>query len=137
MDQSIKADRAKLSAAEHSDQEDDWLSRRLDAGLFSLHVSRVVNNLVEFDAIDIALTLLRTGMYLVIQCVPETGNADLEQTVDVILAWLVAEDDGAREKIQSVLADRDESFEDIKATLQGDQIPRLYFISCADLSQSN
>ena len=41
------------------------------------------------------------------------------QTVDVILAWLVAEDDGARTKIQGLLADRDESLKDVKATLQG------------------
>lgn len=40
------------------------------------------------------------------------------QTVDVILAWLIAEDDGARRKIQA-LADRDEILEDIRATLQG------------------
>lgn len=40
------------------------------------------------------------------------------QTVDVILAWLIAEDDGARRKIQA-LADRDEFLEDIRATLQG------------------
>ena len=41
------------------------------------------------------------------------------QTVDVILAWLVAEDDGARTKIQSLLGDRDESLKDKMATLQG------------------
>ena len=40
------------------------------------------------------------------------------QTVDVILAWLIAEDDGARRKIQA-LADRDDILEDIRATLQG------------------
>ncbi|KAK3349762.1 Catenin-beta-like protein [Lasiosphaeria hispida] len=43
------------------------------------------------------------------------------QTVDVILAWLVAEDDGARKKIQALLADRDETVVVIKATIQ-DQI---------------
>ena len=41
------------------------------------------------------------------------------QTVDVILAWLVAEDDGAKTKIQKLLADREESLSNIKATLQG------------------
>lgn len=41
------------------------------------------------------------------------------QTVDVILAWLVAEDDGVRRKIRELLKDRDESFKDLKATLQG------------------
>ena len=40
------------------------------------------------------------------------------QTVDVILAWLIAEDDGARRKIQA-LADRDDILKDIRATLQG------------------
>jgi beta-catenin-like protein 1 len=38
---------------------------------------------------------------------------------DIILAWLVAEDDGASKKIQSLLADRDESLAVVKATLQG------------------
>jgi len=41
------------------------------------------------------------------------------QTIDVILAWLIAEDDGARTRIRSLLADRDERLSDIKATLQG------------------
>lgn len=38
-DQSIKGERAKLSATEQEEQEDEWLSRRLDAGLFTLQVS--------------------------------------------------------------------------------------------------
>ncbi|GME36832.1 hypothetical protein GTA08_BOTSDO09967 [Neofusicoccum parvum] len=40
------------------------------------------------------------------------------QTIDVILAWLVAEDGGARKRIIELLADRDESLKDVKATLQ-------------------
>lgn len=40
------------------------------------------------------------------------------QTIDVILAWLVAEDDGARKKIQTLLADRDETFDVIRVTIQ-------------------
>lgn len=40
------------------------------------------------------------------------------QTIDVILAWLVAEDDGAKKKIQALLADRDETFAAIRATIQ-------------------
>lgn len=40
------------------------------------------------------------------------------QTIDVILAWLVAEDDGARKKIQALLADRDETLATIKETIQ-------------------
>lgn len=40
------------------------------------------------------------------------------QTIDVVLAWLIAEDDGARAKIRTMLADRDETFEVIKSSLQ-------------------
>lgn len=40
------------------------------------------------------------------------------QTVDVVLAWLIAEDDGARKKIKEVLADQDETFEVIKTSLR-------------------
>ncbi|KAE9375531.1 beta-catenin-like protein-like protein 1 [Stipitochalara longipes BDJ] len=40
------------------------------------------------------------------------------QTIDVILAWLIAEDDGASKRIQSLLAERDESLAVIKATIQ-------------------
>ena len=40
------------------------------------------------------------------------------QTVDVILAWLIAEDDGARRKIQA-LVDHDDALKAIRATLQG------------------
>lgn len=77
VDREIKAERKTLSAEEQEERADEWLSRRLDAGLYVL------------------------------------------QTVNVILAWLVAEDDGARLKIQRLLADRDESLNDVKATLQG------------------
>jgi beta-catenin-like protein 1 len=41
------------------------------------------------------------------------------QTIDVILAWLVAEDDGACKRIQSLFADRDESLALVEATIQG------------------
>ena len=40
------------------------------------------------------------------------------QTIDVILAWLIAEDDGAREKVHALLADRDETVAVVKATIQ-------------------
>lgn len=82
VDQEIKAERAAVSADEREDRADEWLSRRLDGGLYVL------------------------------------------QTVDVILAWLVAEDDGARSRIQSLLADRDESLKDVEATLQSSSAPR-------------
>lgn len=37
-DKRSKDDHARLSAAEQEDQADEWLSRRLDAGLFALQV---------------------------------------------------------------------------------------------------
>ncbi|BCS23362.1 beta-catenin-like protein 1 [Aspergillus puulaauensis] len=40
------------------------------------------------------------------------------QLIDVILAWLVAEDDGAKKKIVSILSDRDEDLSLIRNTLQ-------------------
>ncbi|OJD35702.1 uncharacterized protein BKCO1_1500081 [Diplodia corticola] len=40
------------------------------------------------------------------------------QTIDVNLAWLVAEDGGARKRIVELLADRDESLKEVKTTLQ-------------------
>ena len=40
------------------------------------------------------------------------------QIVDVILAWLVAEDDGARKKIVKLLAERDEGLADLRRTLR-------------------
>ncbi len=76
VDQSIATERARLSPDDQEDRADEWFSRRLDAGLFSL------------------------------------------QTVDVILAWLVAEDSGARAKIRDLLAERDEGFEDVRRTLR-------------------
>ncbi|MCJ1403856.1 hypothetical protein MMC11_007079 [Xylographa trunciseda] len=45
-------------------------------------------------------------------------NSNPGQSIDTILAWLIAEDDGAREHVQQILADRDETFETIKSTLQ-------------------
>ncbi|KAJ4390454.1 hypothetical protein N0V85_007203 [Neurospora sp. IMI 360204] len=40
------------------------------------------------------------------------------QTIDVILAWLIAEDDGCRAKIRELLKDRDEGFEVLAKTLK-------------------
>ncbi|ROW07643.1 hypothetical protein VPNG_06810 [Cytospora leucostoma] len=40
------------------------------------------------------------------------------QTIDVVLAWLCAEDAGAENKIRELLADRDETFEVIKKSLE-------------------
>ena len=46
-DQNIKKDRTELSATEQQNREDEWLSQRLDAGLFSLQVSRPFSSLVR------------------------------------------------------------------------------------------
>ena len=77
VDKNISAEKASSSLEEQSEKADEWLSRRMDAGLYVL------------------------------------------QTLDVILAWLAAEDEGSRVKIQGLLADRDENFADVKTTLQG------------------
>jgi beta-catenin-like protein 1 len=49
----------------------------------------------------------------------------------VILAWLLAEDDGAKKKIVSLLADRDEDLSLVRSTLQGklQTIPQHFNIS--------
>jgi beta-catenin-like protein 1 len=72
----IRAEQAQMSVEEREETADEWLSRRLDAGLFEL------------------------------------------QTIDIVLAWLIAEDDGARRKIQSLLAERDVTLEALKETIQ-------------------
>ncbi|GAW25305.1 putative nuclear associated protein [Rosellinia necatrix] len=74
-DEAIRAQQAQMSAQEREEMADEWFSRRLDAGLFSL------------------------------------------QTVDVVLAWLVAEDGGAMKTIQKLLADRDETLNVVKETI--------------------
>ena len=51
------------------------------------------------------------------------------QAVDVVLAWLVAEDDGMRRKIQA-LADRGDILQDIGITLQGRSPRRAKATSC-------
>jgi beta-catenin-like protein 1 len=40
------------------------------------------------------------------------------ERIDAILAWLVAEDDGAKQAIVKALAERDEGLEDVRRTLQ-------------------
>ncbi|KAK5111846.1 hypothetical protein LTR85_011744 [Meristemomyces frigidus] len=77
VDEQIKQDRAQLSSEEAEDRADEWLSRRLDGGLFSL------------------------------------------QTVDMILAWLAAEDAGAK-----ALITKQVGAAAIKASLQ-DQLDGL------------
>ena len=77
VEQEIQIQKSKMSTEEQVDRADEWLSKRLDAGFYSL------------------------------------------QTADMILAWLVAEDEGARTRIGSLLGDRDEGFEVLRATLKG------------------
>ncbi|KAI5290722.1 hypothetical protein KEM54_000651 [Ascosphaera aggregata] len=72
----IAKERKGLSAEDQEYMEAEWLSRRLDNGLFSI------------------------------------------QVIDVILAWLVAEDEAAKEKIKEILGDRDETLSVVKKTLQ-------------------
>ena len=72
----IEVEKQQLGAEERKAKGDEWLSRRLDAGLFSL------------------------------------------QTVDVILSWLIAEDNGARGRVELLLAERDENLETLKRSLK-------------------
>lgn len=76
VDSEIRAEQSEMGAEEREEMADEWLSRRLDAGLFCL------------------------------------------QSIDVVLAWLVAEDDGAFRKIKELLADRDEGLEVLRETMQ-------------------
>ncbi|EAS29068.3 DNA-directed RNA polymerase II polypeptide [Coccidioides immitis RS] len=76
VDQAIVQERANLSKDEQDAMAVEWLSRRLDVGLFSL------------------------------------------QIIDVILAWLVAEDDGAKARINSLLSEQDQDLSIIRATLE-------------------
>ncbi|CZR53303.1 related to nuclear associated protein [Phialocephala subalpina] len=76
VDDEIRNEQKKLDAEEREEMADEWLSRRLDAGLFCL------------------------------------------QTVDVVLAWLVAEDGGAEKRIRTLFADRDETLGVVKGTIQ-------------------
>ncbi|KAI4289191.1 MAG: hypothetical protein L6R35_001545 [Caloplaca aegaea] len=76
VDQEMSTERSALSAEEREEKADEWLSRRLDAGLYTL------------------------------------------QTVDVVLAWLVAEDEGAKERVKALLGERDEGLEVVRGTLE-------------------
>lgn len=73
----IRNEQKGLGPEEREEMADEWLSRRLDAGLFCL------------------------------------------QTVDVVLAWLVAEDAGAEKEVRRLLAERDEGLGLLKETIQG------------------
>lgn len=73
----IRKEQKRYSAEEKEEMADEWLSRRLDAGLFCL------------------------------------------QSVDVVLAWLVAEDPGAEKETRRLLAERDEGLGLLRGTIQG------------------
>ncbi|KAI1438429.1 Catenin-beta-like protein [Xylaria sp. CBS 124048] len=76
VDKAIRAEQAQMSAEEREDMADEWFSRRLDAGLFSL------------------------------------------QTLDVVLASLLAEDYGMGYKIQELLVVHGSSLAAVKETIQ-------------------
>ncbi|CAI7663808.1 unnamed protein product [Penicillium pancosmium] len=76
VEQAIEKERKGYSKEDQEYMAGEWLSRRLDSGLFSL------------------------------------------QTIDVILAWLIAEDDGAKKKVVALLADQDEDLSLVRGTLQ-------------------
>ena len=76
VEQEIEAEEKEMSTEEREERAAESLSRRFDAGLFSL------------------------------------------QTLDVILAWLVAEDDGARLRIIQLLGEDGKSLEALKSSLE-------------------
>ena len=77
VDEQIKLQKRQLSTEAQEEQADEWFSRRLDAGSFTL------------------------------------------QTLDIIIAWLVAEDETGKNGIKKQLVDGGESLQDVKRTLQG------------------
>ncbi|KAL7266470.1 hypothetical protein RUND412_010983 [Rhizina undulata] len=76
VDREIAEQKRKVDEDEWELYEEEWLSKRLDAGLFSL------------------------------------------QMTDLILAWLCAEDDGAKRKVKECLEARGEGLRSVKDTLQ-------------------
>ncbi|KAK3401447.1 Catenin-beta-like protein [Sordaria brevicollis] len=67
--------------------------------------AEAASNPEEFDEDDAFSRRLDAGLFCL-------------QTIDVILAWLIAEDDGCRAKIRELLKDRDEGFEVLARTLR-------------------
>ncbi|PQE25662.1 hypothetical protein CJF30_00000390 [Rutstroemia sp. NJR-2017a BBW] len=76
VDEQIREEQKGLGAGEKEEMADEWLSRRLDAGLYCL------------------------------------------QTVDVVLAWLVAEDQGVEGRVRKLLGERDEGLEVLRETIR-------------------
>ena len=76
VNQAIRSELEKSTTEEQEGREDEWLSRRMDAGLFSL------------------------------------------QAIDLVLTWLIAEDDGIKAAADDALSKSGTSLDDLKATLQ-------------------
>ena len=76
VDQAITRERGESTAEEQQDRADEWLSRRMDAGLFSLQAS------------------------------------------DLVLTWLIAEDDGIKVAANDTLSKTGASFDNVRRTLQ-------------------
>lgn len=47
------------------------------------------------------------------------------QTIDIILAWLVAEDEAAKKTIKEALGDKDEGLDVVRKTLEGEYLQLL------------
>ena len=77
IEKEIEQEKARLDEAAQEERADEWLSRRLDAGLYVL------------------------------------------QTLDIILAWLVAEDEQAKKAVEDTFAEKKEGLKAIRKTLQG------------------
>lgn len=75
VDHGIEAEKATLGKEENEAMAAEFLSRRLDAGLYSL------------------------------------------QTIDVVIAWLIAENSSTRSLVTDLLAEHDETLKNIKTTL--------------------
>ncbi|KAI5785870.1 Catenin-beta-like protein [Geopyxis carbonaria] len=76
VERDIDAQKTKLDKEEREEMEEEWLSRRLDAGLYGVQIT------------------------------------------DLILAWLCAEDHGARKQIQTLLKEQKLGIEVVRKTLQ-------------------
>lgn len=93
VDKQIASERASRDLSNNDSRtsaQAEWLSRRLDNGLFPL------------------------------------------QIIDVILAWLIAEDDGARVRIKELLTEKKEDTSVIQRTLRGKN-----YSDCQRLSEND
>ena len=84
VDEQIESEKRLLSPEEQEQYADEWFSRRLDAGSYTL------------------------------------------QTLDIILAWLVAEDGAGKTIIEKAMAASGEGLRDVKRSLRGKMTPCDY-----------